>query len=266
MGPKTPIFLIAIALAITVIFLLEKFTQVIHYSVVKWTAPVNLTSKLTFRIENHKQEPPVGVEGIAKPPGSDIDVDHWLNLVRSLVCIPPDKGYGSHQVNLLAAAYVTDGPMLEMGSGNFSTPMLHNISQDRERLLYTAETNYKWIHALKHYQSQFHFFRRVRPNPIWNDWDVVGDAQRRWGLVFIDHQPVNRRSVDLHRLRSRTDLFVVHDAQFIRHRYNFTEFKYQFFEWPKGYVEATNVVSNTRGDLVNRTRELVNIARATGVL
>ena len=116
MGPNTPIFLTTIALSVTAIFLLEKFTHVIHYSIVKWTAPVNLSSILIFRNE---QVPPAGAEGKVTYRGSDIDVDHWLNLVRSLVCIPSDKSYGSHQVNLLAAAYVTDGPMLEMGSWKF---------------------------------------------------------------------------------------------------------------------------------------------------
>ena len=55
----------------------------------------------------------------------------------------PDHGeYGTHTRLLWAAAKATQGDILEMGTGAFSTPMLHNLTG---RSLVSAETDSAWL-------------------------------------------------------------------------------------------------------------------------
>ena len=71
----------------------------------------------------------------------------------------PDRaGFGTHLKLLLVAALITDGDILEMGSGDFSTRVLHDIVKmsDVDRELVTAESNKEWLTNHKDMQTSFH--------------------------------------------------------------------------------------------------------------
>ena len=59
----------------------------------------------------------------------------------------PDHGeFGTHTRLLWAAAKASQGDVLEMGTGAFSTPMLHNLtSASADRSLVSAETDSAWL-------------------------------------------------------------------------------------------------------------------------
>ena len=59
----------------------------------------------------------------------------------------PDHGeFGTHTRLLWAAAKASQGDVLEMGTGAFSTPMLHNLtSASAGRSLVSAETDSAWL-------------------------------------------------------------------------------------------------------------------------
>ena len=58
----------------------------------------------------------------------------------------PDHGeFGTHTRLLWAAAKATQGDVLEMGTGAFSTPMLHNLTASAGRRLVSAETDSAWL-------------------------------------------------------------------------------------------------------------------------
>lgn len=58
----------------------------------------------------------------------------------------PDHGeFGTHTRLLWAAAKASQGDILEMGTGAFSTPMLHNLTGETGRNLVSAETDSGWL-------------------------------------------------------------------------------------------------------------------------
>ena len=56
------------------------------------------------------------------------------------------KLYGSHQKVLLYMAAISKGPILELGSGDFSTAQLHELG----RKLTTYDNNQEWLNKYIH--------------------------------------------------------------------------------------------------------------------
>ena len=158
--------------------------------------------------------------------------------------------YGTHTTPLLTAVLSTTGDVLELGCGDFSTPMLDTVlSKMPGRKLYTAEGDATWLKHFKNLESSWHVMRNVpafqmsasfkSPLPRW--------MKRKWGLVFVDQAPAKRRRRDIKRLRKSTQVFVVHDTSaFVEHIYNLEEtlssFKYRYI-YPR-YLRTTTLVSD----------------------
>ena len=69
---------------------------------------------------------------------------------RVYASLNPGQGeFGTHARLLWAAAKATQGDILEMGTGAFSTPMLHNLTGSVGRRLVSAETDSAWLSKFK---------------------------------------------------------------------------------------------------------------------
>ena len=142
--------------------------------------------------------------------------------------------YGSHIHPLLVAALNTKGNIIEMGAGNFSTPLLHGLSEYYNRRLYTYESDGEWLKRFANFSSPLHSISFVR------NWD---DVKPQGGLVLIDHAPAERRMVDIIRFKDIAEVLVVHDTNKAKfYGYNFDAFKYKFL-YDK-VEQTTTLVSN----------------------
>ncbi len=160
-----------------------------------------------------------------------------------------DANWGTHQTPLVTAVMNTNGPILELGCGDFSTPLLHAICSTNQRTLLSTDTDKKWLRLFLDLETPWHTFVYVpvfeNPrNPQENKWDQIG-TDIHWSIVFIDHHPGTRRAVDIKRLRSHTDIFVVHDTEKPYKGYSsiLPSFKYRFVY--KRYKKQTTLVSDT---------------------
>jgi hypothetical protein len=90
------------------------------------------------------------------------------------------KGYSTHNALLLKVLAMSQGDVLELGGGAFSTPLLHWYCKNEGRKLVTYDDNHDYYLFEKQFQSKLHTIRFVE------DWDEV-DAKTHRGLVFIDH-------------------------------------------------------------------------------
>lgn len=146
---------------------------------------------------------------------------------------------GTHISYLIAAVMRTDGPVLELGCGDFSTPILHSLCSLKKRLLVTAESDKKWMRLFSDLSRDWHQFIAVKN---FDDWSNVG-TDVHWSVVLIDHAPEPRRLMDLKRLRNNTDIFVLHDSQ-CPHLYKdyVSTFKYSYSS--KRYEVRTTLVSD----------------------
>jgi hypothetical protein len=115
---------------------------------------------------------------------------------------------GSHFPVLAAAVARTagQGPVLELGMGDYSTPMLHLLCHDR--LLVSADNSARWVARYEAFRSPRHELHFV------DDWDrfVLLEA-RHWAVAFVDCSPVIRRVELVERLQGHARFIVVHDTE-----------------------------------------------------
>ena len=96
---------------------------------------------------------------------------------------PTKSEWGSHIQLLSSAAIATTGDILEMGTGDFSTPMLHDIvaSSSPPRMLVSSDTDLGWLFKFASKRSEYHQLVGV---PVYDDGAHCG----RWqgGFPVLD--------------------------------------------------------------------------------
>lgn len=117
------------------------------------------------------------------------------------------KGWTSHMGVLTKVLLASAGDVLEFGSGPCSTPLLHWLCKDMNRLLISYENNPKFYNLARQYQSRLHRIRFV------TNYNEV-DAKTHRGLVFVDHDPdrVTRGDTTL-LFKNSADYIVMHDTE-----------------------------------------------------
>lgn len=150
----------------------------------------------------------------------------------------PRKNYTTHISTLLVAIQATEGKVIELGGGQSSTPFLHWVCKAGERKLISYENHPAYYEYERTFQGPYHAVRKVE------DWDDV--KVEPCGVVFIDHHPSYRRSIDAIRFKDHADLVVIHDTERDDENYRNSDiwphFKYHFH-----YKDArpwTSIVSN----------------------
>ena len=93
----------------------------------------------------------------------------------------------------------TSGPVLELGGGYFSSPVVHEAFKFG-RSAVTYEYDPVWAHVLSERFTQ----------PITPDFELVADLE--WDVVLVDCEGWNRLAF-VEALRPRTKVFVIHDSQ-----------------------------------------------------
>jgi hypothetical protein len=166
------------------------------------------------------------------------------------------SGYGTHFPALATVVMHTTGPILEMGCGDYSTPMLHALCAPTKRLLVSTDVSKDWLEFFLDMQRDWHQFIHVPAyeeesalNNIWfsmgqDEWDSIG-TDTHWSIVLIDHSPGLRRVVDLERLRPYTDIFVIHDTEDKRYGYDRVMRKFKYVYEYRRYHITTTIVSDT---------------------
>jgi len=146
------------------------------------------------------------------------------------------SGWATHQAPLVCAVMNTTGAVLELGSGHYSTTILHEICKAQGRLLVTVDEDKEWIEQFKDLQTDLHRIIHI------DDWDrIVGE----YGVVFVDHSPALRRKVDIERFKDKCQIMVIHDFlqdNVYDHHAIINTFKYKNFY--KRYKRQTAIISN----------------------
>lgn len=133
--------------------------------------------------------------------------------------------YGSHMPALLQAAFKSQGDILELGVGVFSTHTLHWLCALTGRRMTTIENNAEWHKWGRQYESPAHEVLYVA------DW-ADAPIERPWAVALVDHSPDYRRALEIRRLANYARFIVCHDANgryWRQYGYDkvFQEFKYR---------------------------------------
>ncbi|QQG47699.1 MAG: hypothetical protein HY044_01255 [Candidatus Woesebacteria bacterium] len=147
------------------------------------------------------------------------------------------KRYTSYMAILVNILLKSEGDIVELGTGIYSTPLLHWLCRDMNRRLISLESDPEYYNFARQYQSKLHRIKFVA------NWDEV-DISSHMGVVFIDHMPSIRRGIDAIRFRNLADYIVLHDTEGTKYGYEtmWSHFKYQY-TW-KEALGWVSVVSN----------------------
>lgn len=111
--------------------------------------------------------------------------------------------WATHIPLLAACVQLTQGPVLELGAGDYSTPLLHVLC--RGRLLLTLESDPEWMLRYARLRSQEHHIVEASTAAEW--------ATGPWSVVLVDGRPARQRPREIELLRPATECFVVHDTE-----------------------------------------------------
>jgi len=157
------------------------------------------------------------------------------------------EGYGSHCPILYELMKHIQGPVLELGCGDFSTPLLCDIAKDD--ILVSLESEQEWYDQM--------VTRGYHANPKHSiiyvaDWDkMFVEIEQYWTLIFVDHNGT-RRVNDALLLKNRCDIMILHDtdADGSGGKYGWKDL-WQHFRYRKDFkhgnpvaMPATSIVSN----------------------
>ncbi|MFH1184717.1 MAG: hypothetical protein V1755_06715 [Chloroflexota bacterium] len=146
----------------------------------------------------------------------------------------------THLGVLLACLRATDGPILELGAGLFSTPLIHAFSR-KNRYARTNEQNKEWAERLSA------LYRGTADDHdheiIWTpDYAAADITDKPWSVALVDHA-THSRAPDLARLKGHAELIVFHDSEVELWKPDLDAFTYRF---TCKVLPHTSVVSDTQ--------------------
>lgn len=136
--------------------------------------------------------------------------------------------WGTHLPILTRIMDMTDGAVLELGTGVWSTPVLDFMCRESKRKLVSYDNDPDWFEPnKKQWQSDFHDIKIVE------DWDKADIDNTHWSVVLVDHKPAKRRFVDIKRLANNANFILIHDSEpesdkFFKYSWIYKHFKYRF--------------------------------------
>lgn len=149
---------------------------------------------------------------------------------------------GSHIPVLVKIMERIDKPVLELGIGYNSTPLLHWMCKEKDVNLHSYESDPEWLNKFLEFETENHIltsfdFSKIIPIN-------VGD----WGLVFIDHRPAYKRKYSALHFKDTADYIVLHDSEQGKpysYKKIYDQFKY-IYEYKKCGKPYTVVLSNRK--------------------
>jgi hypothetical protein len=143
---------------------------------------------------------------------------------------------GTHLPILAKLLTNINGPILELGCGYFSTPILYWSAKANNQLFRSYESNKEWAEFIGY---------PVQYVSTWNDANL---SETKWAIAFIDHGQADLRAEHALMVKDNADFIVLHDTEpENNHWYNFNEI-YDQFKYKFNYTQITphtTILSNT---------------------
>lgn len=148
---------------------------------------------------------------------------------------------GSHLPVLMKLMGMTSGPVLELGSGMYSTCYLHWACYPSKRPLVTYENSPRWFEFTRQFAADFHHVQLIE------DWPAL-DLSAPWSIAFVDHDITGYARIESVRKLQHAEYVVAHDTENRNERkYGWSKI-FPLFKYRWKYSETfpkTSVFSNT---------------------
>lgn len=150
-------------------------------------------------------------------------------------------GWGSHIPILIKVMENTTGDVLEVGMGNYSTPLLHWMCSDKKRNLHSYDNNKGYFDLFQNGLNEYHKIYLV------DNFDGVG-TNNVWSVAFIDSNPMDGRTPIALALANIAQIIIVHDSEHREERfYHYRKLLFPIFKYRYDYTKFrpnTSVLSN----------------------
>ena len=121
------------------------------------------------------------------------------------------NAYGTHQPILIEALKRTSGDVIELGTGDFSTPQLHKLCKNSNRKLVSIDTDEQWLNRYRNLENKNH--KIILQNKFEKyHWDCPL-LFKKYGLALVDNAPGESRVSNIRKLKTKTDVILAHDSQ-----------------------------------------------------
>jgi hypothetical protein len=244
---KTIIFRFLIVISILFCFL--------YYSNLKFDFTLNLTY-------DEVKHPVCDTFQIKIPPSNELNNKKQFNqdkidslqkdagkVISSYLSLDLEDKYASHAVPLTLMAFITDGDILELGMGKYSTVILNKIAKEQSRFLLSTESEFEWMQTFTSLNDTYNHLivssKSMCAKTI--------DKEKFWGLVFVDHLNAGTRRLDIIHYANRSLVVICHDSEkrFDKRFYKL-EKAYPFFKYhckyslffKDGTYKSTSLLSN----------------------
>ena len=143
--------------------------------------------------------------------------------------------YATHLTCLIKALEKTQGDILELGTGIFSTPFLRYYCMLNDRKLVSYENFKNWYDfMLKYWTSnknhQINFIDEYKNAPVDRFWDVV----------LIDQTPDSSRAEEIIRLKDQAKFVVIHDSNPSNYKVTHYDKIYPLFKYKTDWMGDNN--------------------------
>ena len=108
---------------------------------------------------------------------------------------------GTHLPILSKILTTTTGPVLELGSGWNSTPLMYWTCKAEGRLFKSYENDKKWVESMEGLTEYT------------ESWDLIDIDDTYWSVVLIDCRPAKKRRELALRLKRNADYILLHDSE-----------------------------------------------------
>jgi len=120
--------------------------------------------------------------------------------------MPRTHEYSTHLPALTLAVQLTEGSVLDLGGGIFSTFILHDMLYSTNRFLLTVDDSANWMGNFHGMENKFHQFRHVT-----NLKGLFKTIGKEWDVALIDYGTYKGRLFCLKELLPYAKIIILHD-------------------------------------------------------
>ena len=131
-----------------------------------------------------------------------------------------DENFGTHSEYLKKYIEITDGNILELGCGDFSTGLILDVIKGTNRKLVTVENDKEWHDKIKDKYKPSKNHKYIFTTNYHETCKKL--SEYKFSVIFIDSSPWESRLIALYNLINNGDYIIIHDVDYFVTRNLFT--------------------------------------------